>query len=257
MKYVELKIDDGIATLTLDHPAGNRINFQMREQVLEAFEHVAASSARVLLVKGAGADFCLGGDIRDWPGIGSEELRPRIEIYAKAIDVLESLPIPTVAVVQGGCMGGGFELALGCDLIVAATSARFMFPESLLGMMTLQGGVYMLAERVGRNKALELYFMPEPVGALRMAEWNVVNRVVEDTQLEIEAQSLAVRLKAGPAEAYKRTKELMRIWQRSGRVEARSSLYDISMPLFDTPSVQKALSTAVEAVNAGQPIPKA
>ena len=84
---------------------------------------------------------CLGGDIRDWPGIPSTELRPRIEVYAKAIDLLESLSIPTVAVIQGGCMGGGFELAMGCDLIVAAKSARFMFPEAMLGIMTLQGGV--------------------------------------------------------------------------------------------------------------------
>ncbi len=67
MNFVHLEFDGAIATIMLDHPGGNRINFEMREEILHAVERVAASDARVLLVKGKGADFCLGGDIRDWP----------------------------------------------------------------------------------------------------------------------------------------------------------------------------------------------
>src|ERR1700761_9665283 len=116
MTFINLEFDDAIATVTLDHPGGNRINFQMREEILQALERVSASDARALIVRGNGTDFCLGGDIRDWPGMSAADLRPRIEVFAKAIDLLEGLAIPTIAVVQGGCMGGGFELALGCDL---------------------------------------------------------------------------------------------------------------------------------------------
>src|SRR5271156_811660 len=144
MQFIHLEFNEQIATVTLDHPAGNRINFQMRQELLEAFGLVSKSDIRALLIQGKGADFCLGGDIRDWPGIKAAELRPRIEVFARAIDLLESLPIPTVAVVQGACMGGGFELALACDLIIAGASARFGFPEALVGIMTLQGGVYQL-----------------------------------------------------------------------------------------------------------------
>ncbi|TCL64694.1 enoyl-CoA hydratase/isomerase family protein [Rhizobium sp. BK251] len=257
MSFVDLQFKNTIATVTLNHPGGNRINFQMREEILAAFEKVASSKARVLLVKGSGPDFCLGGDIRDWPDIGASDLRPRVEVYARAIDLLEQLPIPTIAVVQGGCMGGGFELALGCDLIVAGTSAHFMFPEAFLGIMTLQGGVYQLAERIGRNKAIEMVFLSEVVDAAQMANWNVVNWLVDDGDLEKTADELAERLRLGPADAYRRTKQLMQIWRQQGRAAARAALYDVSMPLFDTPAVQSALRSAVKAVKAGDPIPKA
>jgi enoyl-CoA hydratase/carnithine racemase len=257
MKFIHLEFNEQIATVTLEHPAGNRINFQMREELLEAFEQVAKSDIRALLIQGKGPDFCLGGDIRDWPGIKAAELRPRVEVFARAIDLLETLLIPTVAVVQGGCMGGGFELALACDLIIAGASARFGFPEALLGIMTLQGGVYQLADRVGRNKAIELAFLSEVVEAKKLAEWNVVNRVVDDANLETETGTLVRRLASGPPQSYAATKSLLRVWQQEGRSAARAALYDISMPLFDTADVQSALHNAVNAASAGLPMPKA
>ena len=245
MNFVSLTIDGSIATITLRNPAGNRINFQMREEVFDAVGRVASSQARVLLVKGDGDDFCLGGDIRDWLGVPSTDLRPRIEVYAKALDLLSDLPIPTVAVVQGGCMGGGFELALSCDLIIAGRSARFAFPEATVGIMTLQGGVYQLAERVGRSRALELVMLSTPVNAPQMAEWNVVNMVVGDDALDAAANDLAQRLAAGPAGAYAATKALMKTWRDNGPSAARDVLYDLSMPLFDTQEVQEGLRQAI------------
>jgi enoyl-CoA hydratase/carnithine racemase len=208
-------------SITLDHPIGNRITFQMREELLAALKRASTSDARVLMIKGNGRDFCLGGDIREWPGIAAVDLRPRVEVLASAIDLLEQFPIPTVAVIQGNCMGGGFELALGCDLIVAATSARFTFPAALLGIVTLQGGIYRLAERIGPNKALELVLLSEPVDAAQMAEWNVVNRLFDDSTLNEDSLALAARLANGPPDAYARTKALLYIWRHRGRSEAR------------------------------------
>jgi enoyl-CoA hydratase/carnithine racemase len=257
MNVVHLQVDSGIAQITLDHPANNRINFPMRQELLEAIEQVATSDARVLVIKAAGENFSLGGDARDWPGVSVAELRPKIEVFAKAVDRLQELEIPTIASVQGGCMGGGFELALGCDLIVAGRSARFAFPESLAGILTLQGGVYNLAERIGRTKAIELAFLSEPVSAEQMAQWNVINRVVEDHALAQETEALAHRLASGPAMAYAATKDLLRIWQREGIHGARKALYDLSMPLFETDDVQQALRGAADAMSTGKPFPKA
>ena len=245
MNFVDLTFDGSVATITLRNPVGNRINFQMREEVFDAVGRVASSQARVLLVKGDGDDFCLGGDISDWLGVASTELRPRIEVYAKALDLLSDFSIPTVAVVQGGCMGGGFELALSCDLIIAGRSARFAFPEATVGIMTLQGGVYQLAERVGRSRALELVMLSTPVNAPQMAEWNVVNMVVADDGLDAAANDLAQRLAAGPAGAYAATKALMKTWRDNGPSAARDALYDVSMPLFDTQEVQEGLRQAI------------
>jgi enoyl-CoA hydratase/carnithine racemase len=178
-------------------------------------------------------------------------------VFAKAIEVLEQLKIPTIAAVQGACMGGGFELALGCDLIVAARSARFAFPEARVGIVTLQGGVFQLAERIGRNKAIEMAFLSEPVTAEQMAVWNVVNHVFEDAALEAEAEALAQRLAAGPPGAYAVTKALLSLWKQGGQTAASAALYDLSMPLFDTQDVQMAMKSAAVAMDAGQPLPKA
>jgi enoyl-CoA hydratase/carnithine racemase len=120
MPFTHLDIGGPVATLSLDHACGNRINFDMRLELREAIQRIETSPARAPLIRGEGGDFCLGGDVRDWPGIPTEILRPQIQVFAEALDHLERLPIPTIAAVQGGCMGGGFELALSCDLILAA-----------------------------------------------------------------------------------------------------------------------------------------
>src|SRR5260370_8061172 len=114
--------------IKMDHRVDNRINFEMRQELLEAIEQVATSDARVLVIKAAGENFSLGGDVRDWPGVSVAELRPKIEVFARALDHLQELEIPTIASVQGGCMGGGFELALRSSLIIAGSSSLFAFP---------------------------------------------------------------------------------------------------------------------------------
>jgi enoyl-CoA hydratase/carnithine racemase len=257
MPTIKLQLEGSIAKLSLNHPTGNRINFAMREELLNAFETVAASEARVLIVRGEGEDFCLGGDVGEWPGIPAAKLRPKIEVFAKALDQLERLQIPTVAAVQGRCLGGGFELALACDLIVATQSAQFGCPESLLGIVTLQGGVYQLAQRIGRTRAIELAFLAELIHAEDMAKWNLVNQVVPNTDLEQATQSLAIRLASGPTRAYAATKSLLRAWSVGGMSSAKDVLYETSMPLFDTEDVQKVLRNAAEAAQGGAPFPKA
>ena len=232
-----------IASITLDHAGGNRINFEMRGELLDTFERVANSEARVLVIRGEGSDFCLGGDVREWPGLPAATLRPRVEVFAKALNTLERLSIPTIASIQGHCIGGGFELALSCDMIIAARSALSLFPEALLGILTLQGGMIQIAERIGpgRARAAELVFLSEPVSAEQMAQWNVVNRVIDDDALMAAVEALAGRLAAGPLRAYAATKALWRIWSQEGPRRAKDALYDLSMPLFDTDEVQTAL----------------
>lgn len=254
MSKIEFSIEGRVAKITLASAGGNRIDFEMRRQILDLVESVRKSDARVLMIAGAGTDFCLGGDIREWPDMPLDRLRPAIEVFAHAIDAIERLSIPTVALVQGQCAGGGFELALGCDFIVAGRSARFIFPEATLGIMTLQGGAYRLAERIGRTKALELTMLPRPIEAVELARWNVVNQVHADETLAAAALAFAERLSTVPPQLYASTKELLRIWQQHGVGMAGAGLYELSMPLLDDPSVRQALSAAADRVNAGLPI---
>jgi enoyl-CoA hydratase/carnithine racemase len=257
MSFTRLELGGPVATLWLDHPQGNRINFDMRVELRDAMQRVALSPSRALLVRGEGADFCLGGDVRDWPGMPSNELRPKIEVFAEALEQLRRLPMPTIAAVQGGCMGGGFELALSCDLIVAAKSARFGFPEARLGILTLQGGMMLIAERVGRAKAAEMVFLSQPVSAEQLHGWNVINWVVEDLDLGARSADIAVRLADGPTKAFAATKEIWALQDAEGLAAAKANLYDISMPIFDTEDAREALRNAAEAINAGRPFPAA
>jgi enoyl-CoA hydratase/carnithine racemase len=255
MSVTHLGFDGPIARLSLNHPEGNRINFAMRDELLEAFKLVAGSDAHVLILEAEGEDFCLGGDIRDWPGVPVQELRPKIEVLAQALDQLEQLQIPTIAAVQGRCLGGGFELVLSCDLIVAAQSAQFSCPEALLGIVTLQGGVYQLAQRIGRTRAIEMAFLSCVLTAEEMARLNLVNRVVPNGLLAEEVNLLAQRLSKGSPRAYAVTKSLLRAWSAGGVSSAREVLYDLSMPLFDTEDVQVALRQAAAAAEKGLPFP--
>lgn len=246
---VTVDITGALASITLNRPPGNRIHFGMREELRDAVRRVATSQAKCLIVKAAGPDFCLGGDVRDWPGVPSSILRPKIAVFAEALEELRRLKIPTLAVVQGRCYGGGFELALSCDFIIASHSAVFCFPEAGVGILTLQGGVMWLAQRIGRAKALELVLLCEPVGAEQMLHWNVINRLADDTELEAESNSFAERLATVSQPACATTKQLLHIWSTSGAMAAMDQWYDASMPLFDTEEIQNTLQLAAAAMN--------
>ena len=256
MSQTRLIFDGSLAVLSLDRPGGNRISFEMRRELRDALNQIAKSEARALLIRGEGPDFCLGGDVREWPDVPVNELRPKIEVFAEALDELGKLDIPTLAAVQGGCAGGGLEFALACDMIIASQSAWFSCPEATLGILTLQGGMLQLADRVGRTRAAELVFLSERVSAAQMCAWNVVNRVVDDAALEQTAQALAVRLASGPTKAYAATKGLWRLQAEVGERAAREALYDRSMPLFETEDAKLALKGAAKALEKGWPRPK-
>jgi enoyl-CoA hydratase/carnithine racemase len=241
MARIQLVLHNEVARLTLQNSPGNRIDFAMRQELRDAVLQISASDAKVALVQGAGADFCHGGDVREWPGLASAELRPRLEVYAEALDLLRRLTIPTVAVVKGACRGGGFELALSCDFIVAARSAEFSFPEASLGILTLQGGAMLLAQRLGAAKALELVLLGASLPAERLLDWNVINHVTEDALVDQFAADFASRLAAVETSVCAATKTLLRIWHQRGAERAMAALYDLSMPLFDRAETQSAL----------------
>lgn len=256
MSQTQLIFDGALAVLSLVRPGGNRISFEMRRELRDALRQIAESGARALLVRGEGPDFCLGGDVREWPDVPVNELRTKIEVFAEALDQLGQLDIPTLAAVQGGCAGGGLELALAGDMIIASQSAWFSCPEATLGILTLQGGMLQLAHRVGRARAAELVFLCERVSAAQLCSWNVINQVVDDAALEQAARDLAVRLASGPTRAYAATKDLGRLQAESGERAAREVLYDRSMPLFETQDAKAALKAAAEALETGRPRPK-
>jgi enoyl-CoA hydratase/carnithine racemase len=167
----------------------------------------------------------------------------------------ERLPLPVIAAVQGLCFGGGLELAIRADVIIAGESSRFGHPEQSLGIVTLLGGIYRVAERAGRARAAEWAMTSEQVPAATMERFGVVNRVVPDADLARESAEFAQKVAKGPTRAYAAHKALLRAWAVGGVSAADEAMFDIAMPVFDTEDVKAGIPSAVNALKAGKPRP--
>jgi len=247
--------DDHVATILIDRPPQNRIDDRMVDELAAAVAAIERGGARAVLVRSAGENFSFGGDIMEWPGADVRELRGRFEHYMAVFNRFERLPLPVIAAVQGLCFGGGLELALRADVLFAGESATFGHPEQSLGIVTVLGGIYRVAERAGRSRAAEWAMTSERVPAATMERFGVVNHVVPDAELLERAHAFARKVAQGPTRAYAAHKALLRAWAVGGVASADDAMFDIAMPLFETEDVRRGLASAVDALKAGRPRP--
>jgi enoyl-CoA hydratase/carnithine racemase len=255
MSHLNLSIDKQIATLVLKNPPQNRIGEQMADELADAIKAIGNSDVRAVLLRAEGPDFSFGGDIMPWPEMSRASLRALFERYMSVFNQFERLPLPVVAAVQGLCFGGGLELALRADMIIAAEGSRFGHPEQSLGIVTVLGGIYRVAERAGRSRASEWALTSEQVPAATMERFGVVNRVVPEDQLLADASAFVEKIAKGPTRAYAAHKALLRAWAVGGVSAADEVMLDIAMSTFDTEDVKKGIPSAVNALKAGKPRP--
>jgi enoyl-CoA hydratase/carnithine racemase len=255
MPHIECAVVDGLATLVLTNPPQNRIGTQLVDELEQALRTIGASDARAVLLRAEGPDFSYGGDIAPWPDWGEREMRTRFEHFLRTFNQFERLPIPTIAAVQGLCFGGGLELAVRADVLFAGRTARFGHPEQSIAIVTLLGGIYRIAERAGRSRAMEWALTSEQVPAAEMERFGVVNRVIDDERLVAEATAFARKVAAGPTKAHAAHKALLRAWAVGGVAAADEVMFDIAIPLWATDDTRAAIPAAVSAMRAGQPRP--
>lgn len=255
MSHLSYYIDDCLATIVLTNPPQNRLSPQMVDEFDAAITAISESEARALLLRAEGEDFCFGGDIVPWPEMSQRELRTLIEHFMTTFNRFERLPIPTIAAVQGLCFGGGLELAVRADVIIAGETARFGHPEQGIGIVTLLGGIYRVAERVGRSKAMEWALTSEQLSARVMERHGVVNRVVPDAELLQEATALATKLSTTATRAHAAHKTLLRVWATGGVAAADEAMFDIALPLFESEDAELAIPASASAYKAGRPRP--
>jgi enoyl-CoA hydratase/carnithine racemase len=255
MQHLTFRIEEQVATIVLNHPPQNRIDDQMVDELSTAIDAIEGSDARAVVLRSEGENFSFGGDITPWPDANVRQLRARFEHYMSVFNRFERIPLPVIAAVQGLCFGGGLELALRADIIFAGSSATFGHPEQTLGIVTLLGGIYRVAQRAGRSRAAEWAMTSEKVSAATMERVGIVNRVVDDVSLVAEASAFAQKIARGPTRAYAAHKALLRAWAVGGVAAADDAMFDIAMPLFETKDVSEGLSSAVNALKAGKPRP--
>ena len=189
----------------------NSFTPEMHAALAEALDAAAASGARALLLTGAGRGFCAGQDLGDRdprtldgpPDLG----RTVREQWAPLVRRLRALEMPVLCAVNGVAAGAGSSVALACDLVLAAESARFIQSFSKVGLVPDTGGSWHLTRLLGRARATGLALTAEPLSAARAAEWGLIWKAVPDEALMDEARELAARLARGPTFGFARTKE--------------------------------------------------
>jgi 2-(1,2-epoxy-1,2-dihydrophenyl)acetyl-CoA isomerase len=226
LQTVNVRVTEGAATVELNRPETlNAWNAQFGADLLAALRGVADDdTVRAVVVTGAGRGFSSGADLRDISGgETTADGRPDVyktltERYHPIMQAIREMPKPVVAAVNGPAVGIGCSLALCCDLIVASESAYFLLAFVNIGLVPDGGSSLFVPTRVGMARASELAMLGERLPAAKALDWGLINRVVEDSQLEQEVAALAARLANGPTRSYAGTKRQLNNWlyQRIG-----------------------------------------
>jgi len=209
---IDFDVDDrGVATITVDRPEQlNALTAETLEAIGDALDEAADRDARVLVLAGAGDEaFVAGADISHMVDLSTPEAQAYAELGHRVADAIETFPAPTIAAVDGYAFGGGCELALACDLRVAAESAVLGQTEIDLGIIPGWGGTQRLPALVGDEVARRLIFLGERIDATEAAEVGFVGEVVADDDFEDRIDELAGELAAKPATALRAAKEAL------------------------------------------------
>ncbi|MFB4204096.1 1,2-epoxyphenylacetyl-CoA isomerase [wastewater metagenome] len=201
---IEYAVEAGVATLTLNRPkALNSFNAQMHEEVRAAIKSAERDEGvRCLLITGSGRGFCAGQDLSDRnvaPGGDAPDLGESIEKnYNPLIRKLRALEMPVICAVNGVAAGAGANLALACDIVLAARSASFIQAFCRIGLLPDSGGTWHLPRLVGHARAMGLAMLGDKLSADQAEAWGMIWRVVDDEQLAAEADALARHLAGQP-----------------------------------------------------------
>jgi len=246
-KVVRVERDGaGLATLTLDSPPLNLFDGRMFDALLAGIAEVEADPPRALLIRAEGRAVSGGVDVAEFDGLTPERASELWDELIGSVERVEALPLPVVFAAHALTLTAAFELALGCDLIVAARSARFGLVEKVVGLTPSMGGTQRLAERAGSGRARELVMTGELFGAEELADWGVVNRVFDDEGFDGRAHEFAAELAAGPTKAHAMTKLVLRRFREGGIPEADEAIRTEAGELFATEDLRRAVKTFLE-----------
>jgi enoyl-CoA hydratase/carnithine racemase len=211
------RVADGVAMLTLNRPdRGNGVVPEMARDILDALTALEQDrSVRVLVLTGAGPQFCAGADLVEFQRYIAERLPVDHEPYNARVlwpvtQRLVGCRLPIIAAINGGATAGGLDLALACDMRIASTRARMGETYIKLGLNPGNGGTYFLPRLVGSGLAAELAFTGDILDAEHALKIGLVNRVVEPDKLLTETTELAARIAAYPRLALEATKQQLR-----------------------------------------------
>ena len=215
---IDFSADGAVARITLNRPDRlNSFTVQMHEELRDAL--ASLGNARVVVLTGAGRGFCAGQDLNERavaPGERVDLGETVTQCWNPLVRTLTSIPQPVIARVNGVAAGAGANIALACDIVVAAKSAKFIQSFSAIGLIPDSGGTWVLPRLLGQARALGLALTGEPLPADRAAEWGLIWKAVEEEALDAEVDAVAGKLAALPPLGLAAIKDMIRTsWQYS------------------------------------------
>ena len=210
---------DHLGEIVIDRPPQNLFNGDLLTDLRTAVDDAARSDARAVLVRAAGDDFSAGADVDVFIGIDQAQAEELEATVVGLIGAIESLSVPTIALIHGQCYAGALEVCLACDLIWAAEGSQIGQIEAVAGGIPYAGGTQRLASRIGAGRAAELVYTAAILPPETLASWGAINHVTTADTLEAEGRAFARTIANGPTRAHSTTKRVLQAW-RSGGVAA-------------------------------------
>lgn len=233
-----------VSVLTMVYRPYNLLGPKLMGALVAAFSTARDAGSRAIVLRSGLRHFCAGADVSLFGARSEQGGRSQSDISGVGfLKLMELLPIPIVASVHGACLGGGFELALASDYIVAASSAKIGSVESALGLHPLLGGIQRQTQRAGAMRAKEMSMLGRRYDPATLERWGLVNLVVADEMLEKATFSIAEELAHGPTVAHAGTKQLVHIAVNQGVGAADEAMAEIQKPIWASEDLQIGLAS--------------
>jgi enoyl-CoA hydratase/carnithine racemase len=227
---VRVDTDGAVTFLTMQSRPHNFLGVELITALGDGLRTAHARGARAIVVRSGLRNFCAGADVALFAS-AQRGVAPEVDLVA-VLRAFDQLPVPILAAVQGVCVGGGLEIALACDLVVAAESAKIGSVEASIGMNPLMGAMQRVAQRAGAARAKEMALLGRRYDARTLERWNVINRVVPDDQLDQAVATLAQELAHGPTVAHASAKAVISTAVNDGVAAADAAMAGLQAPMW-------------------------
>jgi enoyl-CoA hydratase/carnithine racemase len=222
--------DGGVAVLTMQYAPHNLLGDQLVAELFEGLAWAREVGARCVVIRSSLRHFSAGAEMAAFESHkeGAMHSLPLVEL----LRAFDELPLPIVASINGVCVGGGFEVALASDFVIAGEGAKIGSVEATLGLFPLMGAIQRITQRAGAARAKEMAMLARRYDARTLERWNLINRVVPDEKLDAATMTIAHELANGPTVAHAATKRLVSIAVSQGVAAADEAMAEVQAPIW-------------------------
>ncbi|WP_082964443.1 enoyl-CoA hydratase/isomerase family protein [Mycobacterium sp. E796] len=235
------ELDGQVAVLTMQYAPHNFLGLALIDGLLDGLGWAKAQGARSVLLRSGLRNFCAGADVALFES-AERGVAPDVDLVA-VLRAFDTLPIPIVAAIHGVTVGGGLELALASDLVIAGESAKIGCVEATIGLNPLMGGIQRITERAGAARAKEMVLLGRRYDPRTLERWNVINRVVPDEKLGDASMTLARELANGPTLAHASTKAIVSYTLAHGVPAADEAMRELQQEYWRSDDLKRGLES--------------